>query len=184
MIQGALEIGLFLCDSCSGKTVYCFSMVAFASIPQALDALRAGKCLIVVDDESRENEGDLVLAAEHVTTEKMAFVIRHTGGVVCLALSNDIADQLNLPPMVVRNTSKLGTPFTVSIEAAVGVETGISAKDRVRTVKAAINPVARPEDLTRPGHVFPLRAQDGGVLWRAGHTEASVDLCRLSGLRT
>ena len=158
--------------------------MAFSSIPQALDALRAGQFVIVVDDAERENEGDLVLAAEHVTTEKMAFMIRHTGGVVCLALSNDIADQLNLPPMVAENTSKGKTPFTVSIEAAVGVETGISAKDRVQTVKAAINPVARPEDLTRPGHVFPLRAQDGGVLWRAGHTEASVDLCRLSGLRT
>src|SRR3989338_2145862 len=156
----------------------------FSSIPQALDALRAGQFIIVVDDAERENEGDLILSAEHVTTEKMAFMIRHTGGVVCLALSNDIADQLNLPPMVAQNTSKRKTPFTVSIEAAVGVDTGISAKDRVQTVKAAINPVARPEDLTRPGHVFPLRAQDGGVLWRAGHTEASVDLCRLSGLRT
>ena len=159
-------------------------MPHFASIPEALDTLRSGRFLIVVDDEARENEGDLMLAAEHVTTEKMAFVIRHTGGVVCLSLSNDIADQLNLPPMVARNTSRRGTPFTVSVEAAVGIDTGISARDRALTVKAAINPVARPEDLTRPGHVFPLRAQDGGVLCRAGHTEASVDLCRLSGLRT
>ncbi|HLD71016.1 MAG TPA: bifunctional 3,4-dihydroxy-2-butanone-4-phosphate synthase/GTP cyclohydrolase II [Candidatus Peribacteraceae bacterium] len=159
-------------------------MALFTSIPQALDALRSGKFLIVVDDESRENEGDIVLAAEHVTTEKMAFIIRHTGGVVCLPLSNDIADQLNLPPMVVRNTSRYGTPFTVSIEAAVGVETGISAKDRAHTVKTAISSVARPEDFSRPGHIFPLRAQDGGVLFRAGHTEASVDLARLSGLRT
>src|SRR3989338_8002431 len=159
-------------------------MALFTSIPQALDALRSGKFLIVVDDESRENEGDIVLAAEHVTTEKMAFIIRHTGGVVCLALSNEIADQLNLPPMVVRNTSKLGTPFTVSIEAAMGVTTGISAKDRAHTVKSAISSVARPEDLNRPGHIFPLRAQDGGVLFRAGHTEASVDLARLSGLRS
>src|SRR3990167_1411845 len=154
----------------------------FSSIPQALDALRAGQFIIVVDDAERENEGDLILSAEHVTTEKMAFMIRHTGGVVCLALSNDIADQLNLPPMVAQNTSKRKTPFTVSIEAAAGVTTGISAADRAQTVKAAINPVARPEDLTRPGHVFPLRAQDGGVLWRAGHTEAAVDLCRLAGL--
>src|SRR3990167_3890595 len=119
----------------------------FSSIPQALDALRAGQFIIVVDDAERENEGDLILSAEHVTTEKMAFVIRHTGGVVCLALSNEIADQLNLQPMVVRNTSKLGTPFTVSIEAAMGVTTGISAKDRAHTVKSAISSVARPEDL-------------------------------------
>jgi 3,4-dihydroxy 2-butanone 4-phosphate synthase/GTP cyclohydrolase II len=159
-------------------------MPQFATIPQALDVLRAGGFIIVVDDEERENEGDLVIAAEHITTEKMAFLIRHTGGIACLALSNEIADQLDLPPMVVRNTSKRRTPFTVSVEAAEGIETGISAEDRVRTVRAAINPVARPSDLTRPGHVFPLRAQDGGVLWRAGHTEASVDLCRLAGLRS
>ena len=113
----------------------------------------------------------------------MAFMIRHTGGVVCLPLSNTIADQLDLPPMVEENTSKFGTPFTVSIEAAEGVATGISAKDRAQTVLTAISTVAKPEDLCRPGHIFPLRAKDGGVLVRAGHTEASVDLCRLSGLR-
>ncbi len=158
-------------------------MTAFASIPSALDALRSGRMIIVVDDENRENEGDLVIAAEHVTTESMNFIIRNTGGVVCLSLSNAIADQLDLPLMVERNTSRLQTPYTVSIEAAEGVTTGISAADRSCTVRAAINPVARPEDLRRPGHVFPLRAQNGGVLVRAGHTEASVDLCRLSGLR-
>ncbi len=140
--------------------------------------------VIVVDDEDRENEGDLVVAAEHMTPEKMAFIIRHTGGVVCLSMSNDIADRLQLPPMVSRNTSSRGTPFTVSIEAAAGVTTGISAADRSHTVLTAASPVARPEDLNHPGHVFPLRASDGGVLVRAGHTEASVDLCRLSGLRT
>lgn len=156
----------------------------FASIPQALDALRAGQFVIVVDDEDRENEGDLVIAAEHIAPDKMAFLIRHTGGVVCLALTHEITDQLDLPSMVRKNTSRRRTPFTVSIEAAEGIETGISAQDRTRTVLAAINPVARPEDLSRPGHVFPLRAQDGGVLWRAGHTEASVDLCKLAGLRT
>ncbi|MEK7218263.1 MAG: GTP cyclohydrolase II [Patescibacteria group bacterium] len=139
--------------------------------------------VILVDDEDRENEGDLVLAAEHATEEKLAFMIRHTGGVVCLALSNAIADRLNLPPMVARNTSLHGTPFTVSIEAAEGVTTGISARDRTRTVLAAIRPEAMPEDLRRPGHVFPLRAEDGGVLVRAGHTEATADLCRLAGLR-
>ena len=155
----------------------------FSTIPQALDALRAGQFVVVVDDEGRENEGDLVLAAELVTTEKMAFAIRHTGGVVCLALCNHIADTLDLPPMVMRNTSQFGTPYTVSIEASEGVTTGISAHDRSTTVMAAINPVARPDDLRRPGHVFPLRAQDGGVLVRAGHTEAAVDVSRLAGLR-
>lgn len=155
----------------------------FSTIPQALDALRNGRMVIVVDDEQRENEGDLVLAAEFVDAQKMAFIIHHTGGVVCLALSNEIADQLDLPPMVTKNTSRRATPFTVSIEAAEGTETGISAADRAKTVLAAINPVAKPADLTRPGHVFPLRAQNGGVLWRSGHTEASVDLCRLAGLR-
>ncbi|MBT4119924.1 MAG: bifunctional 3,4-dihydroxy-2-butanone-4-phosphate synthase/GTP cyclohydrolase II [Candidatus Peribacter sp.] len=155
----------------------------FVPIPQALEHVRQGEMIIVVDGEQRENEGDLVVAAEHMTTEKMAFFIRHTGGVVCLSLSNEIADKLELPPMVERNTSARGTPFTESIEAASNVTTGISAKDRATTVAAAINPVAIPEDLSRPGHVFPLRAQDGGVLVRAGHTEASVDLCKLAGVQ-
>lgn len=161
---------------------YTFSM-PLSSIPAVLEVLRSGRMAIVVDDADRENEGDLVVAAEHVTEEQMAFIIRHTGGVVCLALSNDIADQLDLPPMVVHNTSRRGTPFTVSIEAADGIDTGISAGDRTATVRTAIRPDATPADLTRPGHVFPLRAQNGGVLWRAGHTEAAVDLCRLSGMR-
>ena len=152
-------------------------------IPQALDTLRAGQMIIVIDDENRENEGDLVIAAESITEEKMAFIIRHTGGVVCLALNNQIADQLDLPPMVKKNTSTMETPFTVSIEASEGVTTGISAADRSKTVLAAINPVAEAEDLRRPGHIFPLRAKEGGVLARAGHTEASVDLCRLAGVR-
>lgn len=158
-------------------------MPSFATVPQALEALKNGRMIIVIDDEERENEGDLVLAAEHVTDEKMAFIIRHTGGVVCLALSNAIANQLKLPPMVEENTSKRQTPFTVSIEAAEGVDTGISAHDRARTILAATSPEATPGDLTRPGHVFPLRAQDGGVLVRAGHTEAAVDLCRIAGKR-
>jgi len=157
--------------------------MTLSSISEAISALQEGKFVIVVDDEERENEGDIVLAADHITEEKMAFIIRHTGGVVCLPLSNDIADQLDLPPMVEKNTSKFGTPFTVSIEAAKGVSTGISAKDRAHTVRTAISTVAKPEDLCRPGHIFPLRAQDGGVLVRAGHTEASVDLCRLAGVR-
>ncbi|MDD4286800.1 MAG: bifunctional 3,4-dihydroxy-2-butanone-4-phosphate synthase/GTP cyclohydrolase II [Candidatus Peribacteraceae bacterium] len=158
-------------------------MPPFASVSQALEALKAGRMIIVVDDEERENEGDLVCAAKHISEETMAFIIRHTGGVVCLSLSNAIADQLRLPPMVRENSSRHQTPFTVSIEAVEGVDTGISAHDRARTVRAAIDPNATPSDLARPGHVFPLRAQDGGVLVRAGHTEASVDLCRLAGLR-
>ncbi|MFA6523480.1 MAG: bifunctional 3,4-dihydroxy-2-butanone-4-phosphate synthase/GTP cyclohydrolase II [Candidatus Peribacteraceae bacterium] len=158
-------------------------MHTFTPIPQALDALKAGRFLIVVDDEQRENEGDLVLAAEHVTEEKMAFVIRHTGGVVCLSLAADIADTLDLSPMVPKNTSQFQTPFTVSVEAADGVTTGISAADRATTVLAAVRPGAVPQDLRRPGHVFPLRASEGGVLVRAGHTEAAVDLCRMAGLR-
>lgn len=153
------------------------------SIARALTALQKGKFVIVVDSEDRENEGDLVLAAQSATPEKLAFMIHHTGGVVCLALSSAIADRLDLPAMVLRNTSKRSTPFTVSIEAREGVATGISASDRAKTILTAIDPDARPEDLSRPGHIFPLRSQDGGVLWRAGHTEASVDLCRLGGLR-
>ncbi len=158
-------------------------MSELSTIPEAIEAIRNGQFVVVVDDEDRENEGDLIIAAEFITEEKMAFMIRHTGGVVCLPLSNDIAEQLQLPPMIVHNNSKFGTAFTVSIEAAKGVTTGISAHDRAKTILAAINTVAKPEDLHRPGHVFPLRAQDGGVLVRTGHTEATVDLCRLAGLR-
>ena len=153
------------------------------SIEQGIEALKKGEMIIVVDDEDRENEGDLVIAAEHITPEKMAFIIRHTGGVVCLSLANEIADRFELPPMVEKNTSKRETPFTVSIEAAEGITTGISAEDRATTVKKIIDEDSQASDLSRPGHVFPLRAQDGGVLWRGGHTEASVDLCRLSGLK-
>jgi len=156
----------------------------FTSIPQALDHLRDGKFVIVVDDEDRENEGDLIVAAELVREDQMAFLIRNTSGIIFLALSHAIADQLDLPPMVAKNTSRRGTPFTVSIEAAEGVETGVSAKDRTTTIRTAINPAARPGDLSRPGHIFPLRAHDGGGLKRAGHTEASVDLVRLAGLRS
>ncbi len=158
-------------------------MSELSSVAEAIDTMREGKFVIVVDDENRENEGDLVLAAEFITEEKMAFMIRYTGGVVCMPLSNEVADQLALPPMLSHNNSKFGTAFTVSIEATEGVTTGISAHDRARTILAAINPAATPEDLRRPGHVFPLRAQDGGVLVRTGHTEATIDLCKLAGLR-
>ncbi len=158
-------------------------MTSFFAIQAALTALKNGGMIIVVDDENRENEGDLVIAAEWITSEKMAFLIRYTGGVVCLALANRIADRLNLPPMVDRNTSKRQTPYTISIDAANGILTGISAEDRTKTVLKAIASDTRPEDLARPGHVFPLRAKEGGVLWRAGHTEAAVDLCRIAQLR-
>lgn len=155
----------------------------FAPISEAIDAFRQGRMIIVVDDEDRENEGDIIVAAEHIDETKMSLMIRHTSGIIFLAMSNDIADKLDLPPMVQRNTSKRETPFTVSIEAAEGVSTGVSAKDRTTTIKAAISPVAKPADLSRPGHIFPLRAKDGGVLVRAGHTEASVDMAKLAGMR-
>lgn len=156
----------------------------FAPIEDAISALRNGQMVIVVDDEDRENEGDIIVAAEHINEEKMSLMIRHTSGIIFLALSQDIATQLDLPPMVAHNTSKRETPFTVSIEAAEGVDTGVSAKDRTTTIRTAISAVATPSDLNRPGHIFPLRAKEGGVLVRAGHTEASVDLVRLAGLRT
>ncbi|HLU83711.1 MAG TPA: bifunctional 3,4-dihydroxy-2-butanone-4-phosphate synthase/GTP cyclohydrolase II [Trueperaceae bacterium] len=153
-----------------------------ATITELLADLRLGKPIIIVDDEDRENEGDLILAAEHVSTEQLAFTIRHTGGVVCLAMPNDMADRLELPPMVSHNTARRSTAFTVSIEAREGVDTGISAKDRATTIRTATREGATAADLSRPGHVFPLRARDGGVLRRAGHTEAAVDLSRLAGL--
>ena len=153
-----------------------------ASIEELLSELRAARPIIVVDDDDRENEGDLILPGETVTEQQMAFTIRHTGGVVCLAMSNELADRLELPPMVQCNTSPLQTAYTVSIEAAHGVSTGISARDRVTTIRATVRPGASARDLRRPGHVFPLRARDGGVLERRGHTEAAVDLCRLAGL--
>ncbi len=154
-----------------------------ATVPELLDELRDGRPIIVVDDEDRENEGDLVLAAEFATTERLAFIIRHTGGIVCLSMPDDRADRLELPPMVDRNTSNRETAFTVTIEAAEGVTTGISAADRAHTIRLAARDGATAADFSRPGHVFPLRAKSGGVLRRAGHTEAGVDLCRLAGLK-
>ncbi len=158
-------------------------VTSFAAIPEILDELRAGRMIVLVDDEERENEGDLVVAAEKVTAETINFIRLHTGGVICLTLSNDRADRLGLPPMVAMNTSARGTAFTVSIDARHGITTGISAADRAATILAAASDDCKPEDLVRPGHIFPLRARDGGVLVRAGHTEGSVDLCRLAGLR-
>lgn len=150
-------------------------------VKRAVAALQRGEGILVVDDEDRENEGDFIFAADSLTDQQMALMIREGSGIVCLVLTGEQCDRLNLPPMVAENTSRMGTGFTVSIEAAHGVTTGVSAADRVTTVKAAINPQARPQDLARPGHMFPLRAHPGGVLARAGHTEASLDLVRMAG---
>jgi 3,4-dihydroxy 2-butanone 4-phosphate synthase/GTP cyclohydrolase II len=154
----------------------------FASIEDALAAFRAGQMVIICDDEDRENEGDLAIAAEKVTPQAIAFMATHGRGLICLALTEERCDQLDLPLMVEHNTSPYGTAFTVSIEARGKISTGISAHDRAATVLTAVDPKTRPEDLLRPGHVFPLRARRGGVLKRAGQTEGSVDLARLAGL--
>ena len=150
---------------------------------RALDAMRAGRPVVLFDDDERENEADLVVAAQCLTVPTMARLIRDGSGIVCLCLTEEAADRLDLPPMTARNGSRYGTAFTVSIEAREGVGTGVSAADRVRTVQAAVREGARPEDLARPGHVFPLRARTGGVLVRRGHTEGSVDLARMAGQR-
>jgi 3,4-dihydroxy 2-butanone 4-phosphate synthase/GTP cyclohydrolase II len=155
----------------------------FASIPEALELFRQGQMLVVVDDEDRENEGDLTLAAEFATPEAINFMAVHGRGLVCLALAPEICDRLNLPLMSQRNTSQFGTAFCEAIDAAEGVTTGISAADRARTIQVAIAPNAHPADLARPGHMFPLRAREGGVLVRSGQTEAGVDLARMGGLR-
>src|SRR5512134_1441327 len=150
-------------------------------IEDALGDIRAGKMIILVDDEDRENEGDLTLAAEFVTPEAINFMARHGRGLICLSLTEEKARQLQLPPMVQDNSSPFGTAFTISIEARRGVSTGISAHDRATTIRTAISDKARPEDLVRPGHVFPVVARKGGVLVRTGQTEGSVDLARLAG---
>lgn len=151
-------------------------------VENALNALRKGRGVLVTDDANRENEGDLIFAAETLTNEQMAMLIRECSGIVCLCMNDEKIKQLELPMMVEENNSQFGTAFTISIEAAEGVTTGVSAADRVTTVKAAIAPGAGPSDLASPGHVFPLCACPGGVLERGGHTEATVDLTRLAGL--
>ncbi len=155
-----------------------------AKIEEALDDIRNGRMVILVDDEDRENEGDLTMAAEMVTPEAINFMAREGRGLICLSLTEERADQLELPLMVRDNTSSFGTAFTISIEARQGVTTGISAADRAHTIKVAIDDKTTPFDLARPGHVFPLRAKKGGVLVRAGQTEGSVDLSRLAGLKS
>ena len=154
----------------------------FATVEEALEEIRQGRMIVLVDDEDRENEGDLTMAAEKITPEAVNFMAKEGRGLICLALTEERCDALNLTPMSQRNTSAFGTPFCESIDARRGITTGISAADRSTTILAAINPDARPDDLARPGHIFPLRARRGGVLVRAGQTEASVDLARIAGL--
>jgi len=156
--------------------------MALSSISEAVEDIKAGKFVIIVDDENRENEGDLALAAEKVTTEAVNFMTLHARGLICLPIMGKRLDELRIPLMVGENTSRFSTAFTVSVEAKQRVSTGISAADRAETVKAIIDPATRAEDLVIPGHMFPLRAREGGVLVRAGHTEAVVDLARLAGL--
>ena len=151
-----------------------------SSIEDAIKAYARGEFLVVVDDEDRENEGDLIIAADAMTPEKMAFMIRHTSGVICAPMSDERADELDLPLMVVENTESMRTAFTVSVDLAEGTSTGISASDRSATVVGLSNPDRRRAEFARPGHIFPLRARAGGVLKRAGHTEAAVDLCALA----
>jgi 3,4-dihydroxy 2-butanone 4-phosphate synthase/GTP cyclohydrolase II len=155
--------------------------VAISPVEDIVADLRAGRIVILVDEEDRENEGDLVLAADHVTPEAINFMARFGRGLICLTLTRERCEQLKLPPMVVRNGDKKGTAFTVSIEAAEGVTTGISAADRARTVQAAVALKAQADDLVQPGHIFPLQAVEGGVLMRAGHTEAGCDLAAMAG---
>lgn len=152
-------------------------------VAAALDAMRTGRAVVLLDDDDRENEADLIVAADRLTVETMALLIRECSGIVCLCLPDETIRALELPPMVANNESRHGTAFTVSIEARRGVSTGVSAADRVTTIRAAIADGARPADIVRPGHVFPLRAVPGGVLARRGHTEGTVDLAALAGLK-
>ena len=158
------------------------AVTPFATIEEAVEDIRNGKMVVVVDDPERENEGDLVIAAQFATADAVNFMATHARGLICLCLTAERCDQLGLPPMTQRNEAPLGTAFTNSVEAREGVTTGISAADRAHTIHVAIDPASTPHDLVQPGHVFPLRARDGGVLVRAGQTEASVDLARLAGL--
>jgi len=157
--------------------------MALSTIPEAIKDIKAGKFVIVVDDENRENEGDLVIAAEKVTAESINFMAKYGRGLICMPLTGERLDALRIPLISNNNTSKFGTPFTVPVEAREGTTTGISAADRARTVQVMVDPKTRPEDILIPGHMFPLRAREGGVLVRAGQTEATVDLARMAGLR-
>ena len=158
------------------------SPVSISPVEEIVADMRAGRIVILVDEEDRENEGDLVLASDHVTADAINFMARFGRGLICMTMTRERCERLQLPPMTVRNGDKKGTAFTVSIEAAEGVTTGISAADRAQTVRAAVAKNAKPDDLVQPGHIFPLQAVDGGVLMRAGHTEAAVDVARLAGV--
>ena len=155
--------------------------MTFGTVEQAIEAFRSGEFVVVVDDADRENEGDLILPAEAATPERIAFMVRHTSGLICVPMLGERLDELRLPLMVTESTDSHRTAFTVSVDVARGTTTGISAGDRAATIRALIDPATAPSDLARPGHIFPLRYQEGGVLRRAGHTEASVDLARLAG---
>src|SRR2546423_1883238 len=156
--------------------------MAFADVDDAIAAIGRGEIVVVVDDHDRENEGDLIMAAEFATADKIAFFLAHTSGVICMPMTGERLDDLELPPMVSENTESNRTAFTVSVDARNGTTTGISASDRARTIASLIDPATRPRDLARPGHMYPLRYREGGVLKRGGHTQATVDLARLAGL--
>ncbi|WP_017497556.1 3,4-dihydroxy-2-butanone-4-phosphate synthase [Flavobacterium sp. WG21] len=160
-----------------------FGLTSVERVENALRQLRNGKGILLTDDENRENEGDLIFSAQHINVQDMAMMIRECSGIVCLCLTNEKADQLELPYMVKENTSSFQTPFTITIEAKEGVTTGVSAADRITTIKTAVAQNAKPTDLAKPGHIFPLRAKNNGVLERNGHTEGSVDLMKLAGLK-
>ena len=156
--------------------------MTISPIPEILADIKAGKMVIITDAEDRENEGDLVMAAQFITPQAINFMIKHARGLVCLPMNDELVDRLHLPQMTQKNGAQYGTNFTVSIEAAHGISTGISAADRALTIQTAVSPTVKPEDIVQPGHIFPLRSQKGGVLVRAGHTEAAVDLARLAGV--
>lgn len=160
-----------------------FGQDSIERVEAALAAMRKGRGVLVVDNADRENEGDLIFAAETMTIEQMAFMIRECSGIVCVCIKQEVADKLQLPMMVSNNTSTYGTAFTISVDAAEGVSTGVSAHDRIKAIQAIINDDAKPSDLAHPGHMFPLVARSNGVLERDGHTEASVDLARLAGFK-
>src|SRR5688500_14297406 len=155
--------------------------MALDEIEKAIAAIARGEIVVVVDDEDRENEGDMIMAAEFATPEKIAFFLHHTSGYICAPITRERALELDLPPMVATNTESMRTAFLVTVDLKVGTSTGISAHDRAATIQALVDPATRPEHLARPGHVLPLEAREGGVLKRAGHTEAAVDLARLAG---
>ncbi|TNM63812.1 3,4-dihydroxy-2-butanone-4-phosphate synthase [Aliirhizobium smilacinae] len=157
--------------------------MTISRIEDAIEAFSRGEMVVVVDDQDRENEGDLIFAAEDATKEKIAFMMNKARGLICIAMDQDRLDELDIPLMVPNNTESMKTAFTVSVDYIPGTTTGISAADRAATVKALVDPAARPNDFARPGHIFPLRANPDGVLGRTGHTEAAVDLCRLAGKR-